>query len=286
MEGNKHEHKYIGPHVSATGGVENAVLNAHSVGAKAFALYTRNQRQWNPKPLEEKNITLFKEYLTQYGYSTEHILPHASYLVNIGNADAGKRARGAAVLLDEMQRCEALGLRYLNFHPGSHLNQISTSECLKYIAEEMNKLIMKTQSVKLVIENTAGQGTNLGFRFEHIAEIIEQIDDKSRVGVCIDTAHTLAAGYEIRNAKDYTATWKEFDSIIGYNYLCGIHLNDSKKELGTHVDRHESIPLGVMGSGFFSLIMNDPKLDNLPIIIETPNEEMWAQEIDYLYNLD
>lgn len=278
-------HKFVGPHVSASGGVENAVLNAYTIGARAFGLYTRNQRQWFPKPLEEKSILLFHQYLVDYGYSPRHILPHASYLINLGNPNAAMREKSSNAFLDELQRCEVLGLEMLNFHPGSFLNEISPEECLKYIAEEMNALIAKTNSVKLVLENTAGQGTNLGFRFEQLAYIIERIDKKGRVGVCIDTAHTLAAGYEIRTPEAYSSMWEEFDSIIGGEYLSGLHLNDSKKDLGSRVDRHASVGEGVMGNELFKLVMNDPRLDNLPIILETPNEAIWADEIKQLYAL-
>lgn len=277
--------KFVGPHVSASGGVEKAIINAHGIGAGAFALYTRNQRQWIQKPLEEKNINQFKNLAKQYGYAPKHILPHASYLINLGNPDPEMRKKSREAFLDELRRCEILGLTMLNFHPGSHLNKINPEDCLALIAEEMNELILQTRGVKLVIENTAGQGSNLGYRFEHLAYIIERIDDKSRVGICIDTAHTLAAGYEIRTPEGYGAMWKDFDEIIGAKYLCGIHLNDSKKELGTHVDRHASIGEGVMGNDLFSLIMNDPRLDDLPLIIETPNEALWGGEIRFLYSL-
>lgn len=276
---------FIGPHVSASGGVENAIINANAIGASAFALFTRNQRQWFPKPLEEESITSFQNMLSEYGYSPKYILPHASYMINLGNPDPAMRSKSRHAFLDELRRCELLGLTQLNFHPGSHLNKSTQEECLSCIAEEMNHLIQKTKGVKLVLENTAGQGTNLGFRFEHLAYIIEQIDDKTRVGVCIDTAHTIAAGYEIRTPEGYGAMWHEFDTIIGSNYLCGIHLNDSKKDLGSHVDRHAPIGEGVMGMNFFELIMNDPRLHNLPLILETPDETLWAEEIKRLYSL-
>lgn len=277
--------KFVGPHVSSSGGVENAILNADALGASAFALYTRNQRQWFPKPLEESSIESFKTMLSEYGYQPKHILPHASYLINLGNPDPDMRAKSRHAFLDELQRCEILGLTMLNFHPGSHLNKISPEDCLSLIAEEMNLLIQKTNEVKLVIENTAGQGTNLGFRFEHLAYIIERIDEKQRVGVCIDTAHTLAAGYEIRTAEGYGAMWHDFDLIIGKQYLCGIHLNDSKKDLGSRVDRHAPIGEGVMGIGLFELVMNDPRLDDLPLILETPDETQWKSEIERLFEL-
>lgn len=279
------QRKFIGPHVSASGGVEQAVVNAHELGATAFALFTRNQRQWKAKPLSDTSVETFKQLLFAYGYAPEHVLPHAGYLINLGNPDAEMRQKSADAFLDEMQRCMQLGLPMLNFHPGSHLNKISIDNCLKLIAEEINIALSKTEGVVAVLENTAGQGTNLGNRFEELATIIELIDDKSRVGVCIDTAHTLSAGYEIRTKEGYEAMWHQFDTIIGKQYLRAIHLNDSKKELGSRVDRHESIGLGTMSPLFFDMIMNDPRLNDMPLILETPDESRWAEEIKLLYSL-
>lgn len=274
--------KYIGAHVSASGGVSNAVVNAKEIGANAFALFTRNQRQWFPKPLEEEEIARFKEKVVEFGFDTRYILPHDSYLINLGapEEDALKKSRHA--FLDEMQRCEQLGLGLLNFHPGSHLKQISESDCLARIAESINITLSKTKGVIAVIENTAGQGTNLGYRFEHLAEIIDQVDDKSRVGVCIDTAHTLAAGYEIRTEDGYRETMRELDKVVGIQYLRGIHLNDSKKELATRADRHDSLGEGVMGMTLFRCIINDKRTDDIPIILETPDPTRWAEEIKLL----
>lgn len=280
----KTNNKYIGAHVSATGGVENAVRNAHAIGAKAFALFTRNQRQWKSAPLPQKSIDLFQELMVEFGFKPEHILPHDSYLINMGNPDKEMRQKSIDAFIDEMSRCEQLGLKLLNFHPGSHLKAIDEEGCLQLIADGVNQALSVTHDVKAVLENTAGQGTNLGFRFEHLAYIIDRIEDKSRIGVCIDTAHTLAAGYEIRTAESYQTMWSEFDRIIGYSYLSGMHLNDSKKELGTRVDRHDSVGKGTMGMELFHLVMNDPHLDNIPIILETPDESLWAQEIAQLYS--
>ena len=278
--------KYIGAHVSASGGVENAPINAKEIGATAFALFTKNQRQWVSAPLSEKSIELFKERCAGFGFNPNYILPHDSYLINLGHPDEEGIAKSRAAFFDEMHRCQQLGLNRLNFHPGSHLNQISIDDCLSRISESINLSLEKTEGVTAVIENTAGQGTNLGFKFEQIAQIIDKVNDKSRVGVCIDTAHTLAAGYEIRTKEGFEQTFSEFERIIGINYLNGIHLNDSKKELGTHVDRHDSIGKGVMGMETFLLIMNDARFDNLPIILETPDESIWAEEIKLLYSLE
>ncbi len=277
--------KYIGAHVSASGGVENAPLNAHNIGAKAFALFTKNQRQWKANPLTEKSIELFKERCVQYGYKPKHILPHDSYLINLGHPDDEALQKSRDAFLDEMQRCEQLGLDRLNFHPGSNLNQMSVEDCLARIAESINWTLDQTQDVCAVIENTAGQGSNLGYKFEHLAYIIERIEDKSRVGVCLDTAHTLAAGYEIRTEEGYANTFKQFNEIVGFKYLMGMHLNDSKKEVATHVDRHDSIGKGVMGMTLFKLLMHDNRFDDMPLILETPNEDIWAEEIEYLYSI-
>lgn len=277
--------KYIGAHVSASGGVENAPLNANAIGAKAFALFTRNQRQWKSSPLTKKSISLFKERCEEFGYEAKHILPHDSYLINLGHPDPDGLQKSRDAFLDEMQRCEQLGLDRLNFHPGSHLNEISVDDCLARIAESINRTLEQTVGVCAVIENTAGQGTNLGYTFEQIAAIINRVDDKSRVGVCIDTAHTLAAGYDIKTEQGFTETFRHFDEVIGFSYLRGMHINDSKKELATRVDRHDSIGKGVMGMTTFQMLMKDTRFDDIPLILETPDESIWAEEISYLYTL-
>lgn len=277
--------KYIGAHVSSSGGVENAPLHAKEIGAKAFALFTRNQRQWRSSPLSAKSITLFRERCAEFGFAPEHILPHDSYLINLGNPDAEGLTKSREAFLDEMRRCEQLGLKLLNFHPGSHLNKMEPEACLALIADSINWTLAQTEGVTAVIENTAGQGTNLGYTFEQIATIIEQVEDKNRVGVCIDTAHTLASGYEIRTAEGFADTFRKFEEVIGFHYLRGIHLNDSKKELSTRVDRHDSVGKGVMGMELFRMLMQDSRFDNIPIILETPDESLWAEEIRLLYAL-
>lgn len=274
--------RYIGAHVSASGGVSNAVANALEIGANAFALFTRNQRQWYPKPLEEEEIEKFRSAVKEAGIEPKHILPHASYLINLGNPDHENLKKSRDAFLDEMRRCEQLGLTLLNFHPGSHLNKMSEEDCLAQIAEELNIALQKTKGVTAVLENTAGQGTNLGYRFEHLKEIIDQVEDKSRVGICIDTAHTLAAGYDIRTEEGYRETMYQVDKIIGLEYLKGIHLNDSLKELASRVDRHASVGEGVMGMTLFEVLMQDERLADIPIILETPNPDRWAEEIALL----
>lgn len=277
--------KYIGAHVSASGGVENAPLNANAIGAKAFALFTRNQRQWKSSPLTKKSISLFKERCEEFGYEAKHILPHDSYLINLGHPDPDGLQKSRDAFLDEMQRCEQLGLDRLNFHPGSHLNELSVDDCLARIAESINRTLDQTAGVCAVIENTAGQGTNLGYTFEQIAAIIDRVEDKTRVGVCIDTAHTLAAGYDIKTEQGFTETFRHFDEVIGFSYLRGMHINDSKKDLATRVDRHDSIGKGVMGMTTFKMLMADPRFDDIPLILETPDESIWTEEIGYLYTL-
>ena len=277
--------KYIGAHVSASGGVGNAILNAEAIGANAFALFTRNQRSWVSKPLPQLEIDGFKALLIDRGFKPEMVLPHDSYLINLGSPDEETLAKSRTAFLDEMQRAQQLGLKLMNFHPGSHVNKISEEECLDQIAREVNLALSKTEGVTAVIENTAGQGTNLGWKFEHIARIIDGIDDKSRVGVCIDTCHTLAAGYDISTDMGYQFCFEEFERVVGFKYLRAIHLNDSKKGAGSHVDRHESLGLGMMGKEFFSRFMHDSRFDNMPIILETPDPNRWAEEIKWLRSL-
>lgn len=275
--------KYIGAHVSASGGVENAPNNAAAIGAKAFALFTKNQRQWVSSPLSGESIARFKENCAMHGYEPWQILPHDSYLINLGHPGKEELAKSRTAFLDEMQRCEQLGLDRLNFHPGSHLKLITPEESLKIIAESINLTLDKTKGVTAVIENTAGQGSNLGHQFEQIKFIIDLVEDKSRVGVCIDTCHTFTSGYDLITPEGYEETFKQFEQIIGFHYLRGIHLNDSMKPLGSHVDRHDSIGKGFLGNDVFRRIMKDPRFDNLPIILETPNEDIWAEEIKMLY---
>lgn len=277
--------KYIGAHVSASGGICNAILNAEAIGANAFALFTRNQRSWVSKPLATDEINSFRSLLAERGFEPQYVLPHDSYLINLGSPDEETLQKSRTAFLDEMKRAEQLGLTMLNFHPGSHLNKISEEECLDQIAREINAALSQTKGITAVIENTAGQGTNLGWCFEHIRRIIDGIDDKSRVGVCIDTCHTLAAGYDISTEMGYKFCFDDFESIIGFQFLRAIHLNDSKKNAGSHVDRHETLGNGFLGKEFFSRFMHDPRFDNMPIILETPEPSLWAQEIEWLRSL-
>ncbi len=292
--------KFVGAHVSASGGVDKAPLNAMAIGAKAFAVFTKNQRQWVAKPLETKTIDAFHKNLEASGILPKHVLPHDSYLINLGHPEVEKLEKSREAFVDELERCRLLGLDRLNFHPGSHLVKIPKKDpeymdklmqaelgCLDVIAESLNRAIdaTKDSEVKLVIENTAGQGSNLGYKFEHLAHIIDKVENKSRVGVCIDTCHMFTAGYDIRTREVYDKTWESFDKIVGSQYLMGMHINDSKPKLGSRVDRHQSLGQGEIGWDAFRFIMNDSRMDDIPLILETIDETIWAQEIQELYAL-
>ena len=274
--------KYIGAHVSASGGVENAIKNAKDIGATAFALFTKNQRQWLAPALTAEQIALFRTMMSEAGYEAGQVLPHDSYLINLGHPEQEGLQKSRESFFEEMRRCELLGLDRLNFHPGSHLKKISEEESLDRIAESINMALERTSGVMAVIENTAGQGSNLGFKFEHLAYIIDRVEDKSRVGVCLDTCHSFAAGYDLRTREALDATFAEFERIVGFKYLKGMHLNDAMKPLGSRVDRHAPLGDGEIGWECFRYIMSDERFDNIPLILETPDEERWAQEIAQL----
>jgi len=289
--------KFVGAHVSASGGVFNAITNAEAIGAKAFALFTKNQRQWVAKDLDTPTIDKFKSMLEGSGILPRHVLPHDSYLINLGNPEAEKLEKSRLAFIDELQRCELLGLDRLNFHPGSHLVKVPKKDkenrevmatiedvCLDTIAESINIALDKTSNVSAVLENTAGQGTNLGWRFEHLAHIIDKVEDKSRMGVCIDTCHMFTAGYDIRTRESYDKTWKEFEKIVGFEYLKGMHINDSKPPLGSHVDRHHSLGKGEIGLDAFKFLMNDVRMDDIPLVLETIDATIWKEEIEMLYS--
>lgn len=275
--------KYIGAHVSVSGGVASAPLNAQEIGAKAFALFTGNPSRWSSKAISAKEAALFKERCLEFGFTPDVILPHDNFLINLGQPDSEKLATSRKSFLDEMKRCEQLGLTMLNFHPGSHLKALSEEECLDRIAESINITLDATEGVTAVIETTAGQGTNLGWDFAHVARIIDHVEDKTRVGVCVDTCHTYSAGYDLRSPEGYEKTWNDFDEIIGLSYLRGMHINDDKRELGSRIDRHELIGRGTLGPGFFHRLVNDPRFDGIPLILETPDESLWPKEIAWLY---
>ncbi len=290
--------KFVGAHTSASGGVFNAAKNAKEIGAKAFALFTKNQKRWEAKPLDSETIDKFQRALDDAGILPKHVLPHDSYLINLGHPDEQKLIKSRMAFIDELERCGQLGLDRLNFHPGSHLEKLTKKQkedielvteienkCLDVIAESINIALDKTSGVKAVIENTAGQGSNLGYKFEHLASIIEKVEDKSRVGVCIDTCHMFTAGYDIRTREAYDATWKSFADIVGFEYLSGMHINDSKPPLGSRVDRHHSLGQGEIGLDAFGFIMNDERMDDIPLVLETIDETIWKEEIELLYSL-
>lgn len=277
--------KLVGAHVAVEKGVSSAPLNARRIGALSFALFTRNPSRWASKAITEAEAERFKANCAECGYSPSVILPHDSYLINLGAPDKEKLEKSREAFLDEMRRCEQLGLTMLNFHPGSHLREMDPDACLDLIAESINITLDATQGVKAVIENTAGQGSNLGFTFEQIARIIDGVEDKTRVGVCIDTCHAHSAGYDMTTPEGYEETWKKFGDVIGFGYLSGMHLNDTLKKVGSHVDRHAPIATGELGEPFWSRLMNDPRMEGIPLILETPDTDLWADEIKYLLSL-
>lgn len=277
--------KYIGAHVSCEGGVQNAPLRAKEIGARSFALFTGSSNRWTSKPISEEVAEAFKENCRLGGFVADFILPHDNFLINLGSPDPAKLHMSRKSFLEEMQRCERLGLTMLNFHPGSHLNQIQPEECLDRIAESVNKTLEQTSGVMAVLESTAGQGSNLGHQFSQLAHIIDKIEDKTRIGVCVDTCHTYSAGYDLADEDGYRKTWQEFDEVIGAGYLKAIHLNDDLKKLGSRIDRHAEIGKGTLGMSFFRRFVNDPRFDNMPIILETPNPDIWHEEIKMLYSL-
>lgn len=276
--------KYIGAHVSAAGGVQNTPLEATAIGAKAFALFTGSSSRWASKPITPEASDEFKANCEAGGFTPSVILPHDNFLINLGSPDAEKLAKSRKSFLDEMRRCEQLGLTMLNFHPGSHLGLMEVDACLDLIAESINLILDKTAGVTAVLESTAGQGTNLGYRFDQLARIIDKVEDKTRIGVCVDTCHTHSAGYDLASEEGYEKTWKEFDDVIGKSYLRAMHINDNKRTLGSRIDRHELIGKGSLGEEFFIRLVNDPRFDNIPLILETPDPENWKNEIAWLYN--
>jgi len=277
--------KWIGAHVSSSGGVQNAPQHAKGIGANAFSFFTKNQRQWQSAPLTTESIAAFKENCGD-AFPPNHILPHDSYLINLGHPEVDGLEKSRAAFLDEMVRCEELGLDRLNFHPGSHLRKGSEDECLARIAESINLTLAKTNGIQAIIENTAGQGSNLGYRFEQLAQIIEQVDDKTRVGVCIDTCHTFTSGYDLRTQETCRSTFDQFEQIVGFHYLKGMHLNDSKKDLSTRVDRHHSLGEGFIGLDCFRFILEDERFNGMPLILETPDPTRWPDEINLLRSFE
>ncbi|PIE61842.1 MAG: deoxyribonuclease IV [Desulfobacterales bacterium] len=277
--------KYIGAHVSAAGGVENAPVNAQRIGADCFALFTKNQRQWQAKPLSNKSIQAFKANCNALGFGPGQILAHDSYLINLGHPDQAALEKSRHAFIDEMQRCHALGITMLNFHPGATLKKVGMKDCLSTIAQSINLAHQSVPQVIAVIENTAGQGSSVGFEFEQIKAIMDQVEDPSRIGVCIDTCHAFAAGYDFVTQDGYERTWDQFDTLIGFDKLRGMHLNDAKKPLNSRVDRHERIGEGQLGPAAFQALMEDDRLNHIPMILETPDNRIWGKEISRLKSL-
>lgn len=277
--------KRVGAHVSISGGVENAPVNALAIGAQAFALFTKNQRQWTGKPLSRENIEKFKENCLKAHLQVRHILPHSTYLINLGHPDVELQRKSFQAFLDELLRCEQLGLTLYNFHPGAHLKQSTVDNCLKRIACSVNEALDKTENVTAVLENTAGMGSTVGSTFEQLAFLIHHVENKSRIGVCLDTCHLYSAGYDLVDETSFQNTIALFDRIVGLQYLRALHLNDSKKPYSSHIDRHEAIGEGKMGLEPFRRIMNDKRFDEIPLILETPDESGYAHEIELLYGL-
>lgn len=274
---------YIGAHVSAEPDVSFAPGYARAIGAGAFALFTAPSDSWRAVSLSEEVCEAFKRQCESLGYTPAQILPHAGFMMNPGSPDARKLAMSRKLLTEEFRRCEQLGLTMINFHPGATLGKTDDETCMNTIAESINIALSKTNGVKAVIENTAGQGSNLGWDFEHLAYIISRVEDKSRVGVCIDTCHAYAAGYDFGTAAGYETVWAEFDRVVGSGYLSAMHLNDSKRGLGERIDRHESLGEGAIGREFFKRLINDPRTEGIPLILETPDELRWPEEVRMLY---
>ncbi|MGC8764156.1 MAG: deoxyribonuclease IV [Acidobacteriota bacterium] len=278
--------KLVGAHVSIAGGVEQAPLNAAAIGARTFALFVKNQRQWTAPPLSGDQAGAFRARCAEKGFDLSTLLPHDGYLINLGNPDPEGLRRSREAFLDEMRRCEALGLRLLNFHPGSHLKKTDPETCLKTIAQSVRLALSETSSVEAVFECTAGQGGYLGSTFEELARLLELTGMPERTGVCLDTCHLYAAGYDIATAEGFRKVLEEFDRLVGMERLRGWHLNDCKGKLGSHLDRHAPLGEGELGLEPFGLLMNDPRFDGIPLILETPEEDRWEREIALLYSLE
>ena len=274
--------KYTGAHVSISGGVENAPLNAAALGASAFAMFTKNQRQWNAPPFREEAIEAFKANCARHGFSAGQIWAHDSYLINLGQPDPGKRASAVKAFTDELERCRQLGIQLLNFHPGSSLKQVSDEEDIALIASSVRQALDEVPDVIAVFENTAGQGSNMGWNFTQLSAMIEQTGLPERCGVCLDTCHAFAAGFDLSSAAGYDAFWEEFETKIGLKFLKGMHLNDAKGSCGSRLDRHDSLGKGNIGIDAFKRLLADPRTDNIPLILETPDESLWMEEIALL----
>ncbi len=276
--------KYFGPHVSIAGGLFNAPDRAAALGATGFALFTKNQRQWMAPELKAEECDAFKAHCAAHGYTAAAILPHDSYLINLGNPDAEKRRRATEAFTAELKRVEALGLAMLNFHPGSGIGEADTETTLRRIAECVRQALSETESAAAVIENTAGQGSVTGRSLEELQRLVELVDSPDRCGVCIDTCHAAAAGYDLPSEEGYAKFFDEFEARLGFSNLRGMHLNDAKADVGSRLDRHAPLGQGTLGKELFKRLAQDPRLDGIPMILETPDETLWAEEVDFLKN--
>jgi deoxyribonuclease-4 len=269
--------KFIGPHISIAGGVQNAPVNAAGFRATGFGMFTKNQRQWTAPQYTAEAISGFKKAFRDNGYSAHQILAHDGYLINLGNPDRTAFEKSYRAFIDELKRCERLGLTLLNIHPGSHLRKSSEEACMLQIADAVNRAHRETEGVTVVFENTAGQGSNVGWSFEQIAFMIRHVSDKSRIGFCLDTCHAFAAGYDLRTKSAYEAAMKLLDRTVGMRYLRG-----AKAGLGSRLDRHESLGRGTLGLEPFAMLMRDERFEEIPLVLETIDEGLWAKEIAML----
>ena len=274
----------LGAHTSTSGGVSKSIERAENLGFTAIQIFTKNNNRWFQKPFDQKEIDKFKTNLKNS--SIKFVVSHDSYLINLCAKDKSILKKSREAFLDELTRCEQLGIPYLNFHPGAHLGA-GKKDGIKLIVESLNIIHNKTKHFKVssMLEATAGAGTAIGYRFEQLSEIIDLVDDKERMSICIDTAHIFAAGYDIKNPKNYKKVIKEFDDIIGLDRLKCFHINDSKKELGSRRDRHEHIGKGFIGKEGFSNIMNDRQLKKIPKILETPKGKEMMEDIKNIKTL-
>ncbi|XP_059892064.1 probable endonuclease 4 [Gadus macrocephalus] len=279
--------KYIGAHVGIQGGIWKSVESCTEMGGHSFALFLGSQRSWKRPALDLSAAGKFKELCAQQGFDPAHILPHGSYLMNCGSPKDDVYEKSQAMLVDELGRCRALGLSLYNFHPGSSLGTITTDQCIQRIAGAVDHAHRQVPAVVTVLENMCGQGHTVGGQFSELRSIIERVQDQSRVGVCLDTCHAFAAGYDLAAVGGVSAMLDQFDTEVGLHYLRAVHLNDSKGKLGCHLDRHEDIGKGQIGISAFRDIVNEPRLDNIPLILETPGRPgfEFAEQIKLLYSL-
>jgi deoxyribonuclease-4 len=274
----------LGAHMSIAGGVHTAVDRALKAGCATFQMFVKNNNQWTGKPITDEEAATYKAALTESRLGP--VVVHDSYLINLCAIDPTLLSRSRDALTDEVERCEKLGVPYLNLHPGSHVGA-GEADGIARIAESLNIVHERTKhaSVMSVLETTAGQGSAIGYSFEHLRAIIDKVEKKERMGVCIDTCHVFAAGYDISTEKGYEQTMKEFDAIVGFDRLVAFHVNDSKKGLGSRVDRHEHIGKGAIGLKGLGFLMNDERFAAIPKVLETPKSEDMHEDIENLATL-